>query len=287
MIGSYFPTAVVQGVLNASELGAGMFGEDSFTTLGPWTAGVRAGAGSGPATIQVCKARRSDPGRALRSDRTGERARLAGGAEASSGSGHVRHPTIRMVAAAAIVAASLLAVSCGEAADAPSAAEDEGSNRSAATSRQQRDNLVLTEGDAGQVIELPIFAYDIGLPDKKGPEIALTGDDASTLRWAWVQKPDSLFVEWAKVDGKLAFETDGLIGDPTTAAKVLEFRGNAAGQTTLVFELVERDAAERDAAERAAEPAKRLEYTFAVGTHDDTGRLQAFPGQSEAIKGYR
>ncbi len=194
----------------------------------------------------------------------------------------MRHPIIRMVAAAAIAAVSLLVVACGEGADAPGAAEDESPARSAATSRQQSENLVLTETDAGQAIEIPIYNYDIGLPDKKGPELALTGDDASSLRWALVQKPDTLFVEWAKVDGKLAFETDGLIGDPTTAAKVLEFRGNAAGETTVVVELVERDPASR-----AGEPAKRLEYTFAVSVRDDTGRLQAFPGQSEAIRGYK
>ena len=186
------------------------------------------------------------------------------------------------MAGAAIVAASLLAAACGEGADAPGAAEDESPARSLATGRQQSENLVLTETDAGQAIEIPIYNYDIGLPYKKGPELELTGDDASTLRWAFVQKPDALFVEWAKVDGQLAFETDGLIGDPTTAAKVLEFRGSAAGQTTIVLELVERDPVRR-----AAEPAKRLEYTFEVGVHDDTGRLQAFPGQSEAIKGYR
>ncbi len=61
------------------------------------------------------------------------------------------------------------------------------------------------------------------------------------------------------MDGELAFETDGLIGDPTTAAKVLELRGSTQGETRVVLELVERDPARR-----TGEPAKRLEYTVRV-----------------------
>lgn len=135
------------------------------------------------------------------------------------------------------------------------------SARSAATGGEQIVHQVLTEADAGKLIETPYFSYDIGLPDQKGLEIELAGDDESTLRWRFGQKPDQFILEWYAVDGQLAFETDGLIGDPTTAAKVLEFRGAGKGETSLVLELVERDPSKR-----GDQPAKRLEYFFEVGS---------------------
>ncbi len=160
----------------------------------------------------------------------------------------------------------VLVFSCGEGAEGTS-------TRSAATGREQLGYLVLTEADAGNVIEISQFVYDIGLPDKIGLEIHLTGDDASTLRWRFAQKPDSLLMEWAKVDGRPASETDGLIGNPTTAAKVLEFRGSAEGEARVVLELVERDPAER-----GGSPAKRLEYTFQIA-HEDP-QLLGVPGMN-------
>ncbi len=98
---------------------------------------------------------------------------------------------------------------------------------------------------------------------------------ASTLRWRFVQKPDPFYLEWARVDGKLAFETDGLIGDPTTAAKLLEFRGVVdtsrieGGEQIVIVELVERDPANR-----SGEPAKRLEFVFEVMVPKDCCRIQ-------------
>ncbi len=120
-------------------------------------------------------------------------------------------------------------------------------------------DLVLTEADAGRVIEAPTFSADIGLPDKKGVILTLEGDDASSLRWRFAEKPDPFLVEWYGVDDRLAFETGDLIGDPATAKKVLEFRPGAVGETAFVLELVERDPADR-----GDEPVKRLEYTFSV-----------------------
>ena len=167
-----------------------------------------------------------------------------------------------------VLMAAMGVAACGESGDgasteaAPQGAEaaDQAPVRSSATGMEQLTNLVLTEADAGpEVIRGEYYSYDIGLPDKKGTEIHLTGDDASTLRWRMAEKPDPQIMEWYAVDGKLAFETDGLVGDPTTAAKVLEFRGTKLGQTRVVLELVERDPAAR-----TGEPAKRLEYTFDI-----------------------
>ena len=120
-------------------------------------------------------------------------------------------------------------------------------------------DLLLTEADAGRVIEAPSFSVDIGLPDKKGMLLTLEGDDASSLRWRFAAKPDPFFVEWYGVDDRLAFETGDLIGDPATAKKVLEFRPSTIGETSFVLELVERDPAMR-----SGEPVKRLEYMFSV-----------------------
>lgn len=135
----------------------------------------------------------------------------------------------------------------------------EPTDRSIATGKSEGQHLVLTEADAGKVIETEYFVYDIGLPDQKGTEIMLTGDDASTLRWRWAQKPDPFVMEWHAVDGQPAFETDGLIGNPAVAAKVLELRGMAVGETVIVLELVERNPAKRQ-----GEPAKQLEYKIKV-----------------------
>ena len=146
-----------------------------------------------------------------------------------------------------------------EAAAGEAAQPRESTDRSIATGKSEGQHLVLTGADAGQVIETEYFVHDIGLPDQKGTEIMLGGDDASTLRWRWAQKPDTFVMEWHAVNGQPAFETDGLIGNPAAAAKVLELRGLAEGETVIVLELVERDPAQRQ-----GQPAKRLEYTFDV-----------------------
>ncbi len=151
----------------------------------------------------------------------------------------------------------------GESAERATTTEPEGLARSAATGREQLQHQILTEADAGKVIEVGTFVYDIGLPDKKGLEIHLSGDDDSAFRWRFAKKPDPSILEWHAVDGQLAFETDGLVGDPTTAAKVVEFRGATAGETAVVLELVNR---EPDLG--SAEPSKRLEYTFSVRYED-------------------
>ena len=131
---------------------------------------------------------------------------------------------------------------------------------SVATGRMATEaDLVLTEADAGRVIDAPTFQADIGLLDKQGVVLMLDGDDASSLRWRFAEKPDPFLVEWYQVNDQLAFETGDLIGDPATAAKVLEFRPFTIGDTTFVLELVEQDPANR-----TGDPAKRLEYTFAV-----------------------
>ncbi len=179
----------------------------------------------------------------------------------------------RVVVVGLAVAALAVISACGAATEIPPqvaeagggahapAVTEEAPQRSSATGMEQLSNVVLTEADAGRVIEAEYYSYDIGLPNKKGLEIILTGDDASTLRWSMPVKPDPQVMEWHAVDGKLAFETDGLVGDPATAAKVLEFRGTKLGETRVVLELVERDPAKRSGA-----PAKRLEYTFQVPT---------------------
>ncbi len=167
------------------------------------------------------------------------------------------------------LSAALTLGACGETQTSSAATGD----RSSVTGQAQITYLILTEADAGKTFETPLYEYDIGLPDKKGSEIHLDGDDASSLRWRFAAKPDAFVLEWARVDGKVAFETDGLIGDPTTAAKVVEFRGNSNGETTVVFELVDRDPAQR-----GGEPAKRLEYTFAVTERGDTGKAVYVPG---------
>ncbi len=158
-------------------------------------------------------------------------------------------------------AALISLAACGAVETGPAAASDDtdAPTRSVATGQEQFQHIVLTEADAGRTIEAEYYNYDIGLPDKKGLEIELSGDDASSLRWRFAEKPDPLIMEWYGVDGQLAFETDGLIGNPATAAKVLEFRGTTEGETRVVLELVERDSTKR-----AGEPATRLEYTFRV-----------------------
>ena len=144
-----------------------------------------------------------------------------------------------------------------------------GGMRSAATGREQLSYQLLTEADAGpDVIVAAIFWVDIGLPDQRGTVIRLSGNDSSTMRWRMAQAPDPFLMEWAKIDGRLAFETDGLLGDPSTAAKEVELRGNVEGETSVVFELVERDPALR-----TSEPAKRLEYIFQV-----VGKQDVIPG---------
>ena len=89
--------------------------------------------------------------------------------------------------------------------------------------------------------------------------LVLTGDDSSTLRWRLAEKPDPVILEWYAVDDELAFETDGLAGDPATAAKTLEFRGGMRATIAFVVELVEINPAAR-----TTKPAKRLEYTIEV-----------------------
>ena len=163
-----------------------------------------------------------------------------------------RLPMWRMVITGGVLAALSLLAACGD--------TDAGaSHRSAATGKTQVGALLLTEADAGGRFEIEVFVHDIGLPDKKGLEIQLAGDDASTLRWRFAERPDALLMEWYAVDGALAFETDGLLGDPTAAAKIVELRALAVGEVTAVFELVERDPAAR-----TGEPAKRLDYTFDI-----------------------
>ncbi len=117
----------------------------------------------------------------------------------------------------------------------------------------------LTEADAGGVIETPVFEHDLNVMDKVGLLLELAGDDASTLRWRFAEKPAATFFEWFGVDGVAAFETDGLIGDPATATKVLEFRPIAVGPMTAVFELVQQDSALR-----TGPPAERLTFNFEV-----------------------
>ncbi len=161
---------------------------------------------------------------------------------------------------AAIMLAGLAALgACGEPEDDVGRPTVAAESRSVVTGREQLTHQVITEADAGTLVETPWFCFDLGLPDRKGMELHLTGDDASTLRWRFGRKPDALFLEWAKVDGEPPFETDGLIGDPTGAAKVLEFRGSGFGQTSFVVELVERDPTKR-----AGLPAKRLEFPVEV-----------------------
>ncbi len=132
-------------------------------------------------------------------------------------------------------------------------------NLSVPTGRVEIQHQVLIKSDAGRVIETPIYIYDLGLPDKKELELHLSGDDASAIRWRIARKPDPLTLEWYAVDGQPAYETGDLIGDPSTAAKVLEFRGVAVGETAIVLELVERDPARRTSA-----TAKRLEFHISV-----------------------
>ncbi len=156
-----------------------------------------------------------------------------------------------VIAGSALAALSLLAA-CGD-------GDATASGRSAATGKAQVERILLTEADAGGRLEIEVFVHDIGLPDKTGLEIQLAGDDASTLRWRFAEQPDALLMEWFAVDGALAFETDGLLGDPTAAAKLVELRALAVGEVTAVFELVERDPAAR-----SGEPAKRLDYTFEI-----------------------
>ncbi len=161
--------------------------------------------------------------------------------------------------------AGLVAISaCGDgqpAGAAPSAQTtvSDSSTRSAATGREQGAAHVITEADAGKLIQTEHYVYDIGLPDRQGLLLVLTGNDASTLRWRLAEKPEPLVLDWYAVDGELAFETDGLIGNPATAAKTLEFRGNIRGTTDFLLELVEINPADR-----ADEPAKLLEYTIEV-----------------------
>ncbi len=166
------------------------------------------------------------------------------------------------------LAGLVAAAACGDAAPsepagaapaAPTTTESGASTRSVATGREQGDAHFITEADAGTLIQTEHYVYDIGLPDRQGLVLILTGDDASTLRWRFAAKPDPSILEWYAVDGALAFETDGLIGNSATAATTLEFRGNVRGTTVFVLELVELDPADR-----LGEPAKRLEYSVEV-----------------------
>ena len=156
----------------------------------------------------------------------------------------------RMLGLAAISALAVLNA-CGEGE----------STRSAATSGEQIVHQVLTEADAGKLIATPFFSYDIGLPDQKGLEIEVAGDDDSTLRWRFRAETRSVLPGVARGRRTAGVRTDGLIGDPATAAKVLEFRGVGKGETSLVLELVERDPSKR-----GDEPARRLEYFFETGS---------------------
>ncbi len=168
---------------------------------------------------------------------------------------HIR----RVIATLALLTIPVF-IACGEGADG-------GEARSTHSGAVAAQHDVLTEADAGRVIDVDYFQYEIGLPDKKGTEIHLEGDDASEFRWRFAQKPDALFLDWYAVDGQLAFETGDLIGDPTIAAKVLEFRGSGRGETDVIVELVERDPAAR-----SGEPVKRLAFTFSVHTTGQTGQ---------------
>ena len=170
------------------------------------------------------------------------------------------------LATAALVGLAVLGA-CGAA-----SSGDGATVRSAATGRVLPNNTVLTEADAGQPIEVARYIYDIGLPDKKGLEIRLTGDDASTLRWRFVDKPDPLLMEWHAVDGAPAFETDGLLGNPATASKLLEFRATGVGEGVLAFELLEQAPSER-----TGPPAKRLEFPFKAFWQDDGTIREAVP----------
>ena len=161
----------------------------------------------------------------------------------------------RMLGLVAISAVAVL-TACGEAG--ATADDDDGVIYSTVRPRLVQ-HMLLTEADAGKVIELEVFVVSILEPNKKGTEIELTGDDASSLRWRFAEKPDPWVVEWVKVDGQDAFETDGLIGDTATAAKLLELHGIGRGETSLVLELVEMDPAKR-----TGEPAKRLKYSFSL-----------------------
>ncbi len=124
-------------------------------------------------------------------------------------------------------------------------------------SLRSRAQDYLTEADAGRLIETIVFRVDLLARDKVGVLIELTGDDASTLRWRFAEQPPAHLVEWYGVNGRAAFETDGLIGDPTTATKVLEIRAVAVARVPIVFELVERDPALR-----TGPPAKQLTFDF-------------------------
>ncbi len=119
--------------------------------------------------------------------------------------------------------------------------------------------VVLTAADTDRTIEIPVFPWDLNRPGEKGLLLRLAGEDASSLRWRFAEKPSTAVFEWHAVDDRLAFETDGLIGDPATAPKLLEFRGNGVGEGTIVVELVERDPADR-----AKPPAERLTYHIRV-----------------------
>ena len=177
------------------------------------------------------------------------------------------------LATAALVGLAVLGA-CGAASSADGEAGDGETVRSSATGRVLPKNTVLTEADAGQPIEVARYIYDIGLPDKKGLEIRLTGDDASTLRWRFVDKPDPLLMEWHAVDGAPAFETDGLLGNPTSASKLLEFRATGVGEGVLAFELVEQAPS---GPKRTGPPAKRLEFPFKAFWQDDGTIREAVP----------
>ena len=165
-----------------------------------------------------------------------------------------------MLIGVGVLVAAMALAACGEGTATVATDGSASGGRSTATGDEQIQWQIVTEEDAGpDIIETEYYLADIGLPDKKGMEIHLTGDDSSTLRWRFAQQPETFVMEWVKVDGVAAFETSGLIGDPTTAAKILEFHGNAAADTTIIFELVEIDPAMR-----TGEPAKRLEYNFRV-----------------------
>ncbi len=165
----------------------------------------------------------------------------------------------RMLAMSAFLIAAVLSA-CGEGEGAAGGGESEVGRFSVATGiRIKEADLFLTEADAGTTINTPTFIADIGDLDKKGVMLTLEGDDASSLRWRFAEKPDPFLVEWYGVDDRLAFETDGLIGDPATATKVLEFRPSKIGETTFMLELVEQDPTKR-----TEPPVKRLEFTFSV-----------------------
>ena len=126
-------------------------------------------------------------------------------------------------------------------------------------SMRGRAMAYLTEADASGAIETPVFVHDLNVMDKVGLLLELAGDDASPLRWRFAEQPPAHLIEWFGVDGVPAFETDGLIGDPMTATKVLELRPVAVGAVAAVFELVQQDAARR-----TDPPAKQLTFNFEV-----------------------